>query len=141
MTAPVATSATPTASAIHGTPLREAVDRTNRRFEELFNAGDPSAAARAVYTREARVMPPGASLVQGIDAIAQFWAAAAAQLDVRRVALRTLDLQPLGDGAFEIGAATLTTSNQQSLDVKYVVVWRQEEGRWCWDVDIWNGNA
>jgi len=141
MTGSVATSGTTTTSAVHGNTLREATDRTNRRFEELFNAGDPSAAARAVYTRGARVLPPGAPLVQGIDAIAGFWAAAAAQLDVRRVALRTLDLQPMGDGAFEIGAATLTTSNEQSMDVKYVVVWRQEDGRWCWDVDVWNTNA
>jgi ketosteroid isomerase-like protein len=27
------------------------------------------------------------------------------------------------------------------MEVKYVVYWRQEDGRWKWHVDIWNMNA
>jgi len=27
------------------------------------------------------------------------------------------------------------------LEVKYVVYWRQEDGRWKWHVDIWNPNS
>jgi ketosteroid isomerase-like protein len=26
----------------------------------------------------------------------------------------------------------------EEASAKYVVVWKQEDGRWRWDVDIWN---
>jgi ketosteroid isomerase-like protein len=123
------------------TDLRAGIDATNRRFEELFNAGDAAGAAAAVYTRDARILPPGGSLVQGRDAITGFWDGAARQMGVKRVKLSTVDLQPLGEGAYEIGRATLSLANEQSVDVKYVVVWRQENDRWCWHVDTWNTDA
>jgi ketosteroid isomerase-like protein len=52
---------------------------------------------------------------------------------------------PAGDGLVEIGIATLLAAPQgqpaAQMDVKYVVYWRQEGGRWKWHVDIWNSNA
>lgn len=121
--------------------LRRGVDETNRRFETLFNGGDPAAAAQAVYTRDARILPPGAAMIAGRDGIAQFWTGAAKQLGVSRVVLSTVDLQPLGDAAYEIGRAMLTLANGQSAEAKYVVIWRQEDSRWRWHVDIWNMDA
>jgi ketosteroid isomerase-like protein len=114
------------------------IAETNRRFETAFAQGDPARAAMEVYTRDARVMPPGATTVHGRDAAAQFWKAAAAQMGIEAVALETVDLQLLGDGAYEIGRGTLTLTGGQQAVAKYVVVWRQEEGRWRWHVDIWN---
>ncbi len=106
----------------------------------MFNRGDAAGAARQLYTRAARILPPGAETVQGRDGIAKYWAAAAAapQTGVRRVELSTLDLQPLGDGAYEIGRATLTLAGGQRATPKYVVLWKQEDGAWRRHVDIWN---
>ncbi len=120
--------------------IRGSVARANERFEAAFNAGDPSGAARAIYTRDATVLPPGAPMIQGRDAIAGFWEAAARQMQIGRCHLATLELVPLGDGAYEIGRATLTLVNGQEVVVKYVVVWKEEEGDWKWHVDIWNPN-
>ncbi len=117
---------------------RAGAAETNRRFEEAFNRGDAAGAAREVYTRDAQVMPPGAPAVRGRDAAAQFWTAAAQQLGVTRVALATETLEPLGDGAYEVGRATLTLGRGQQVTAKYVVVWLREDGRWRWHVDIWN---
>ena len=129
----------PTAGGAAHTPdLHAGIGETNRRFEAAFADGDPARAAREVYTREARVMPPGAATVLGREAAAQFWAGAAAQLGITAVALETVDLQPLGDGAYEVGRGTLTVGGGQQVVAKYVVVWRREEGRWRWHVDIWN---
>ena len=51
-------------------------------------------------------------------------------------------LFPPGDGFIEIGKATLTMApsgeSSQQIEVKYVVFWRNEDGRWRWHVDIWN---
>lgn len=118
--------------------LHVGTTETNRRFEAAIAAGDAAGAAREVYTRDARVMPPGAATVLGREAAAQFWAGAATQLGITRVALETVDLQPLGDGAYEVGRAVLTVGGGQQVIAKYVVLWREEDGRWRWHVDIWN---
>ena len=122
------------------TAIRDAVDETSRRFEDAFNRGDAARAARLLYTRHARVLPPGAEMVEGLDKIAEYWAAAASapQMGVKRVELATLDLQPLGDWAYEIGRATLTLAGGGRVMPKYVVVWKQEYGAWRRHVDIWN---
>ena len=122
----------------HTHEMRAGIDETNRRFEAMFTQGDPAAAARAVYTRDARVMPPGAATVLGRDAAAEFWAGAAAQMGIKSVALETVDLQSLGDGAYEVGRGVLTVGDGQQVAAKYVVIWRHEENRWRWHVDIWN---
>lgn len=121
--------------------VRRAVDDANRQFVETFNKGDAPGAAQGVYTKNARILPPGAEMVQGRDDIAQFWAQAVAQLGVRSVTLSAVDLQVMGDGAFEIGRAMLTLGDGATVPAKYVVIWKQEDGRWRWDVDIWNMNA
>jgi ketosteroid isomerase-like protein len=120
--------------------VRRGIDETNHRFEDGFNRGDAAGAARQFYTRDARILPPGAEIVQGRDRIAEFWAAAAAapKMGVRRVELSTLDLQPLGDWVYTIGRAMLTLAGGQRATPKYVVVWKQEDGAWRRHLDIWN---
>ena len=121
--------------------MRQGIDRTNRGFEEAMGRGDAAGAARETYTTDARILPPGAPMVQGRDAIAQFWTAAVQQMGIAGVRLNTLDLQPMGDGAVEIGRGVITLAGGQSVEAKYVVVWRQEDGRWRWHLDMWNMDA
>lgn len=137
---PTTTEAT-TSGATYAPDLHAGIAEANRRFEVTFAQGDAARAAREVYTRDARVMPPGAATVLGRDAAEQFWAGAAAQMGITAVALETVDLQPLGEGAYEVGRAVLTLGGGQQAVAKYVVIWRREEGRWHWHVDIWNLEA
>lgn len=118
--------------------VRQAVDATNRRFMERFNSGDIATAAEGVYTKGARVLPPGAELVRGRENIVGFWQGAAAALGLTHVELTTLELEVHSGGAHEIGRAELTLEGDQHATGKYVVVWKEEEGAWRWDVDIWN---
>ena len=115
---------------------------TNRVFEEeVVGRGDFGALER-VYTREARILPPGAPMVTGRAAIAEFWRQAAAALGVRAAKLHTVTLEVNGDQAQEVGRAELTlTGAEAPVEVKYVVLWKREDGAWKWDVDIWNTNA
>jgi ketosteroid isomerase-like protein len=76
-------------------------------------------------------------MVEGLEAIKAFWKQAAAALEVTSIQLRTVELEHLGDTAIEIGRATIATKSA-SLEVKYVVVWKQEGGSWKWHIDIWN---
>mgnify|MGYP000571897439 CR=1 FL=1 len=76
---------------------------TNRVFEEeVVGRGDFGALER-VYTRDARVLPPGAPTVMGLPAIADSWRGAAEALGVQGVRLRTVSLDVLGDRAQEVG--------------------------------------
>ena len=115
------------------------IDETNRGFEEAFNAGDYARATQETYTEQARVLPPDMPTVEGRDNIAQFWQGAAQQMGIERVQLSTVELEVEGDHAHEIGRATLSLQGGQQVVAKYVVIWKQESGRWRWHIDIWNG--
>jgi ketosteroid isomerase-like protein len=106
-----------------------------RNFEALDN----------IYTADARILPPGAPMISGREAIKGFWIDLIDSINAKSVALASVDVVPAGDGAIEIGRATLTLEPKgqavTDMDFKYVVYWRQEDGKWKWHVDIWNQNS
>ncbi len=115
---------------------------TNRVFEEeVVGRGDFGALER-VYTRDARVLPPGAPAVTGLAAIADYWRGAASALGVEGIKLHTGSLDVLGDRAQEVGRAELSVKGGGSpVALKYVVLWKRDGGGWRWDVDIWNADS
>jgi ketosteroid isomerase-like protein len=114
---------------------------TNRIFEEeVVGKGDFGALAR-VYTANATVLPPGAEMVAGRQQIETFWMQAAVALGVTAPRLQTLSLEVHGDMAYEIGRAEIQRATAETMIVKYVVAWKQEDGFWKWHVDIWNLSA
>ena len=119
------------------------IEATNRIFEQEVAGKRNVAALDRVYTVNARILPPGSDMVTGRENIKAFWRGAIENLDVASVKLETVDFQPLGDGGLEIGRATLAFRAAGSAPalMKYVVVWKREDGVWKWDVDIWNPNS
>ena len=125
--------------------IRLAMASTNDLFntevfgKRNFNALDD------IYTANARILPPGAAMVSGRQAIKEFWSNLIQSVNAKSAVLTSVDVIPAGDGVVEIGSANLTVQPQgqpaTEMDVKYVVYWRQEDGRWKWDVDIWNTNS
>ena len=94
-----------------------------------------------VYTADARILPPGAPIISGREAIKQFWKDLIQSVNATSAVLTSVDVLPAGDGLVEIGKAVLTMEPAAQLEVKYVVFWKQEDGQWKWHVDIWNANA
>lgn len=94
-----------------------------------------------VYTAGARILPPGAPMISGRDAIKKFWADLVTSVNAQSGALTSVEVFPAGDGVVEIGKAVLVMEPAAQLEVKYVVFWKQEDGQWKWHVDIWNPNA
>ena len=123
-------------------PKHAKMEQVNRIFEtDVIRNRDFSALGR-VYTAEARVLPPGADMLTGIDHIRNFWEQAVATLNIEAVKLSTLDMQVSGDTAVEIGRAELHNNQPTSpTTMKYVVVWKREGDNWKWDVDIWNADS
>jgi len=114
------------------------IDQQNREFERYFNGGKFAELA-ALYTEDARVLPPGSPTLQGRQEIQDFWLAAHGS-GIKRVQLQTGSVEAAGDLAFEISTATLTLESGESQAVKYVVVWkRRAGGPWQLAADIWNG--
>ena len=96
-----------------------------------------SPACKRVYTKNARILPPGAEMACGREHIEVFWQQAASSMGAKSVKLHTIDFELKGDAIFEIGQAEIVTAGGSS-QARYVVIWKQENGFWKWHVDIWN---
>ena len=126
-------------------PVTDAVKTEMRKVNELFGEtvikGREFAALDRVYTTEARILPPGADLIEGRKNIVDFWQAAVTGMNVQGAKLVSIDAHVAGDSIIEIGRAQLFLPGNQSAEVKYVVEWKQEDGAWKWHTDIWNMNS
>jgi len=120
--------------------VRAAMRTTNDLFNsQVIGKQDVNELDR-VYTRNARILPPGAAMIEGREQVKAFWQGAIKALGLKSAKLTTVDAEALGDRVFEIGRADLLVGSVDTVTVKYVVQWKQEEGDWKWHVDIWNAN-
>lgn len=118
---------------------------TNERFNAQVFGKRNYEALDDIYTSGARILPPGAPMITGRNAIRNFWSTMIQSANATSAMLESIDVMPAGDGAVEIGRAVLTVQPEgqatSQVEVKYVVYWQQERGRWKWHVDIWNRNS
>jgi ketosteroid isomerase-like protein len=121
--------------------IKAEMQKVNELFGEVVVKGRNFAALDQVYTRLARILPPGADLIEGRENIRDFWQAAVAGMNVQDAKLVSVNAHLAGDSIVEVGRAQLFLPEGQSAEVKYVVEWKQEDGAWKWHTDIWNMNA
>ena len=121
---------------------RSAIEAANRRFIEAFNRGDAASVA-AMYTTDARLLPPDNRMLEGRQNIQMFWLGLI-NTGFQITRLETLTVEAQGNLASEIGRYTISNRvNGQVVTYtgKYVVVWRRQSGRWRLAADIWNSDA
>jgi ketosteroid isomerase-like protein len=118
-----------------------AMQTTNDFFATTVVKGRDFAALDRVYTVDARILPPGADLIVGVEGIKGFWEMAVTGLNVQSASLATVDAHMAGENVVEIGRAELVLPEGVIVAVKYVVEWMQVDGLWKWHTDIWNMNA
>lgn len=121
--------------------VRQAIEEANVEFGDAVRQGDATALA-ALYTENATLMPDESDMIQGKQAIEEFWGGGL-QMGIKDAVLTTVDVFGSGDLAYEIGkfALTIQPEGQEPIEQKgkYVVVWKQQEdGSWKLHVDIWN---
>src|SRR5437868_15444029 len=113
-----------------------------RKTNELFNSEvvykKNVNALDQVYTSDARILPPGVDMIEGRAAIKSFWQQTLAGMNVKSSKLTTVDAEALGDRVLEIGRADLTSQDGQNVTVKSVVEWKEADGNWKWDVEMWH---
>ena len=85
-------------------------------------------------------MPPDAPFVKGRENIKQLRGPAIQQMGLKEVRLNTLDLEIVGDTAYEVGEVVMTLESGGAT-AKYVVAWKKVDGQWRLHRDIWNTNG
>jgi ketosteroid isomerase-like protein len=121
--------------------IKTEMQKVNALFGETVVKRRNFAALDQVYTLHARILPPGADLIEGREKIMEFWRAAVTGMNVQDAKLVSVNAHLAGDSVIEVGRAQLFLPEGQSAEVKYVVEWKQEDGAWKWHTDIWNMNA
>jgi hypothetical protein len=95
------------------TSLREiqaGMAETNKLFNsEVFGKRNFDALDR-IYTSTARILPPGAPMIAGREAIKKFWSDLVTGANAESAELSSVDVMPAGDGVVEIGRAVLTVA-------------------------------
>ena len=116
----------------------------NRDFAAALNAKDAKAAA-AAYTEDAVLIPPGEPLVQGREAIEEYWRGAIELGGIRDVSVETMDALSSGSLGYETGSFVLTVNGPDGEAVidkgRYIELLRREpDGRWLSTHGIWNAS-
>lgn len=123
--------------------LRTAIDAQNAKFAAAYNHGDAAGVA-ALYTENARTMPPNSKMARGREAIRKS-IEKDIQMGAKDLSLTTVSLEGRGDTAYEIGTYTIKLAPQGKAPMtnsgKYVAVWKLGgDGVWKIHADIWNSN-
>ena len=115
------------------------ISATNKAFMEAFGKGDAVGVAN-LYTKAGSVLPPNSEVIGGIEAIRGFWQGAM-DMEIKGAKLETVDLEVYSGAAWETGNYTLTGAKGEVMDRgKYIVVWKDEGGKWKLHRDIWNSS-
>lgn len=119
--------------------IRSDIRNANDNFEHAFERGDAKAMS-TLYTINATLLPPGAPVRQGSNAIENFWKMVM-DMGIKEVHLNTSEIDEMGETAIEVGEYQLSGANNTLMDQgKYLVVWKKDMGTWKLHKDIWNTN-
>jgi len=107
-------------------------------WEAALNAADIDALV-ALYTSDARVLPPNGKMASGSAAVRnEFGAMIAAGLSGE---LTSVEAKVSGDMGYNVGVYTLWAGDDLVDTGKYIEIWhRGDDGQWRISNDIWNSD-
>jgi len=118
--------------------LRAQVEKMDQAWEKAYNAGD-AAAVTALYTKDAKVMAPGAEPASGTKAIQALFEGAVAQ-GVKNT-LTQEDVVGFGDYALETGKYVATSADGKHVDHgSFMTLLKKVDGGWKIHRDTWNSS-
>lgn len=120
---------------------RNIVSVNNDKWNKAFNAGEAAAVA-GLYTTDATVLPHTHDVVQGVDAIRDFWKSVI-EAGFKNHSINLIDVYAQGDLVVEIAKWQAEGpgegGSRQSFGGSLVNVFeRQGDGSWRCRVHIWN---
>jgi uncharacterized protein (TIGR02246 family) len=121
-----------------GADVRAEAEKMDQAWQKAYNAGD-AAALTALYTKDAKVMAPGAEAASGTKAIQALFEA-----DVAQKAKNTLtqeDVVGFGDYALETGKYVATSADGKHVDHgSFMTLLKKADGGWKIHRDTWNSS-
>jgi uncharacterized protein (TIGR02246 family) len=119
--------------------------RTDQEFVEAVRTGDAERAA-ALYTPDAKFMPPDAPSIEGRSNIRAVFEAYL-HAGWKDMSIKTIESQVLSDSeAYSLGETTFWSTAadpRQPDDVltcKYLLIWTKLDGQWLIHRDIYNND-
>lgn len=107
-------------------------------FQDAFNRQD-TVGLSAVYTEDAKLMPPNVPVLTGRTAVESFWKGAFTR-GVSRIEKTPIDVQVFGESAVETSRYFATVGDKK-IAGKDILVWRRDpDGKWRIATDIWNND-
>ena len=114
------------------------IEKAKQQYVEALNERDAATLAR-MSTERAILLPPNAEMVEGREAIEEYWRSVFAA-GLKDVSVRTIQVDEYGgDAAREIGRIRVNApAPRDVLEGKYVIVWRKSGESWLVDSVMWN---
>jgi uncharacterized protein (TIGR02246 family) len=121
-----------------GGDLRAQIGKMDKAWDKAYNAGD-AAAVTALYTKDAKILAPGAEPASGTAAIQAFFTADIAQ--GAKDALTQGDVVGFGNYALETGGWVATDADGKHLDHgPFMTLYKKVDGGWKIYRDTWNSS-
>lgn len=134
------TTKTETAASFSLDSVKAAIAASNKVFGESFATGDSTAFANC-YTSDGCIYNANMPKVCGTDGIRSFLNIGY-QSGIRNVVLTTEEVMGGKEVVIETGKYDVLIANNVSVEQgKFVVVWKEENGKWKMYRDIWNSDA
>jgi ketosteroid isomerase-like protein len=119
--------------------VKSAIAASNGAFGQIWAAGDSTAYADC-YTSDAQLYVPNMERMTGKGAAMAFFNGGLAW-GIRGGSLTTEEVIGGPDVVGETGKYVITDSAGKAMDKgKYIVLWKQENGKWKMHRDIWNSD-
>jgi len=120
-------------------PMKEH-DGLSARWQAAWDARDAAGVA-ALYTKEAKLMPPNAKVSVGRATIEGTMRQVMSEMP-GKLTLALWDTGTSGNLGFARGTYTLADESGATLDTgKWIEVRKKVDGKWFIDSDIWNSDA
>jgi len=120
--------------------VKTQIAASNIVFGESFGKGDSTGFA-ALYTSDGCMSPQGMPKLCGTASIAAFFNGGV-QSGFKKIALTTEEVMGGQDGVIETGKYDVQGEGGVSYEKgKYIVMWKEENGKWKMHRDLWNSDA
>jgi ketosteroid isomerase-like protein len=118
---------------------KTAIAASNATFGAGFATGD-STGFVSHYSSDACISPSNMPKMCGTAAITAFFNGGY-KMGIRGATITTTEVMGGSDGVIEIGNYEMFADKNMSIDKgKFIVIWKQENGKWKMHRDIWNSD-
>lgn len=119
--------------------LRKVIEEKARRFGNAHVLRD-TAFLNHIFAKGARIFAPNAEIIQGEAAIAAI-NREYVNFGIHEFLIETTSLYGSGNYLINEGTYSMTYGKDSTTEKgKYIFVWKQEDGDWKLEADIWNNS-